>query len=92
MHGWSQVSSAATTAPLVLEASDTSTGIAEMMFSNDSGFTTNSGWLPFKLNYNNWAVDTTTYVKIRDFAGNESVVHSDNINIGSHTIIDPGIL
>lgn|GEM_PF-2234672 len=92
LHGWQQIGSL--NAILDVVASDNGTGIAEVMMSNVSdSFTNGETWQPYSSSTINWALAAgidgtrTVYLKLRDFARNESVVLHDEIEKGAATII-----
>jgi hypothetical protein len=93
MNGWSDVYQNATSVYSDQSASDLGTGLKEMMFSNVSDFSLNSGWLPYSANYSGWNLtagfgDKKVYFKVRDHSDRESEAVLDNIFAGSHTIIE----
>ena len=92
VNGWDQVGSLNVFLDLV--SSDSGTGIESIIFSNSSAdFNSGEAWQSYTGSRMNWALasgadsDRTVYVKVRDFAGNESSVVSDVITKGSTTII-----
>ncbi len=93
LNGWDQVSSTATKMSFDVAAIDTGTGVKEMLIANSSAFAGNSGWIPYSSTYHDWnSPASDTWIKVRDFAGRESVAATDHINIGTHTVVRTGTI
>lgn len=97
LNGWEQ--SAKPTVFLDNVAGDSGSGIESIILSNDAGFATKS-ILNYATHIETWAIDSlisptagpkTVYIKVKDYAGNESVVVSDAINLdpAGSTLIYP---
>ncbi len=90
LNGWTQTSKLQVFADFV--ASDTGSGIAEVMFSNvDGNFTNGETWQPYAAR-KDWTLSAgdgakVVYAKVKDYAGHVSVVKTDAINKSDYTII-----
>lgn len=92
LNGWAQT--ATTTIFINSSATDSGSGIKEIMLSNISNaFSNGEVWVPYT-NPINWTLLTgsgsgirTVYAKVRDFVGNVSNVASSSINLGTQTIV-----
>ncbi len=90
LNGWAQ--SAKQNVYIDTTATDTGSGIKEIIFSNTSSvFNTGESWI----NYNSqlsWVLSSgagskTVFAKVKDFVGNVSTVLSDSINLGDYTLV-----
>lgn len=90
LYGWAQTASEHVFATTV--ASDSGTGIKEIIFSNvDDQFDHDEAYQEYSAKLNvelgSGAGNKTIYAKVRDYAGNESTVLSDEIVLGTDTLI-----
>lgn len=89
LHGWAQ--SASRNLFIDSTATDSGAGIAEIIFSNGDQDFSNDSWVAFAAR-RNWSVTAgagpkTVYAKVKDYAGRESAVVSDGINLGTSTMV-----
>jgi hypothetical protein len=89
LNGWDQLADSSVKVPFSIQSSDNGTGVAKMMISNDSSFSTNSGWIDYQIEYANWNKSGTVYVKVKDYLDHESTYSTDTITLGTHTVIKP---
>lgn len=89
LYGWEQTAQREIFLDLV--ASDSGSGVAEVAFVNDSNDFVGATWSSYATNkdvtLSSGSGTKTIYVKVRDYAGNESTVVSDEIILGATTLI-----